>query len=427
MHGLASQGRHVDDRQPRKPSARRASASTQVAASSGPRWAMLSVMLWAMPASRAAGRRPCRSIKPVKPHMADRFPATAPEPCSARPLPVAQTDIRPHPICQARADPADALRATPAVSMKAGWIRSRSWPQAGLRALTQALIGLRPGVRRLVPRRLHHVTGQAVRWLIRSVEATGMRADEIELVRACGSAAVRSRGVRGRADPARQHGVGVGRRRASARQPAHAAAATGRAPGRAHLPAARREPRIRLLPSRAGQGFRTSAQRHARSRGGSAPRARWRRVDDLAHRRGPDLGAPGLRCRRAALCRRVRGPAPARGARLAGQRGAGGRLCRPCRRRAAHPRRRAQRAARQLQLLPTLHADRLPAAGRGAPHHPVQQQRSRRARLRRLARHRPDAASRSSGTASTRIASAASRAPRSRPSAAGWACPRAPR
>src|SRR6185503_7434444 len=31
--------------------------------------------------------------------------------------------IRPHPICQARADPADALRATPAVSMKTGWIR----------------------------------------------------------------------------------------------------------------------------------------------------------------------------------------------------------------------------------------------------------------------------------------------------------------
>jgi glycosyltransferase involved in cell wall biosynthesis len=56
----------------------------------------------------------------------------------------------------------------------------RSWPQAGLRAVTQALIGLRPGVRRLVPRGLHHVTGQAVRWLIRSVEATGMRADEVD-------------------------------------------------------------------------------------------------------------------------------------------------------------------------------------------------------------------------------------------------------
>jgi|SoiMethySBSTD1v2_1073268.scaffolds.fasta_scaffold174251_2 glycosyltransferase involved in cell wall biosynthesis len=56
----------------------------------------------------------------------------------------------------------------------------RSWPQAGLRALTQALIGLRPGVRRLVPRGLHHVAGQAARWLIRSVEATGVRTDEID-------------------------------------------------------------------------------------------------------------------------------------------------------------------------------------------------------------------------------------------------------
>src|SRR5262245_46584206 len=52
--------------------------------------------------------------------------------------------------------------------------------RVALRAFNQALIGLRPGMRRLVPRGLHHVTGQAARWLIRSVEATGMRADEVD-------------------------------------------------------------------------------------------------------------------------------------------------------------------------------------------------------------------------------------------------------
>ena len=44
------------------------------------------------------------------------------------------------------------------------------WPREGLRAFAQALIGLRPAVRRLIPRRLHHVTGQVARWFIRSVE-----------------------------------------------------------------------------------------------------------------------------------------------------------------------------------------------------------------------------------------------------------------
>src|SRR5262245_38323280 len=55
-----------------------------------------------------------------------------------------------------------------------------SWPRAGLRAFTQALIGLRPRVRRLVPRRLHHMTGQAVRWLIRSIETVGAGADDVD-------------------------------------------------------------------------------------------------------------------------------------------------------------------------------------------------------------------------------------------------------
>jgi glycosyltransferase involved in cell wall biosynthesis len=55
-----------------------------------------------------------------------------------------------------------------------------SWPRAGLRAFTQALIGLRPRVRRLVPRRLHHMTGQAVRWLIRNVETMGAGSDDVD-------------------------------------------------------------------------------------------------------------------------------------------------------------------------------------------------------------------------------------------------------
>ena len=42
-----------------------------------------------------------------------------------------------------------------------------------MRAFAQALIGLRPAVRRLIPRRLHHVTGQVARWFIRSVETAG--------------------------------------------------------------------------------------------------------------------------------------------------------------------------------------------------------------------------------------------------------------
>ena len=48
-----------------------------------------------------------------------------------------------------------------------------------MRALTQALIGVRPTLRRLLPRQLHHVTGQAARWFIRSVEATGAGAGDI--------------------------------------------------------------------------------------------------------------------------------------------------------------------------------------------------------------------------------------------------------
>jgi glycosyltransferase involved in cell wall biosynthesis len=51
--------------------------------------------------------------------------------------------------------------------------RLLSWPRAGLNALTQALIGVRPRVRRLVPRRLHHVTGELARWLIRRAEGAG--------------------------------------------------------------------------------------------------------------------------------------------------------------------------------------------------------------------------------------------------------------
>jgi len=54
-----------------------------------------------------------------------------------------------------------------------------SWPRAGLNALTQALIGVRPTLRRLLPRRLHHVTGQAARWFIRSVEATAADGGDI--------------------------------------------------------------------------------------------------------------------------------------------------------------------------------------------------------------------------------------------------------
>ncbi len=46
----------------------------------------------------------------------------------------------------------------------------------GLQAVTQVLIGLRPTVRRLVPRRLHNAVGQTVRWFVRSVE-TGAGAD----------------------------------------------------------------------------------------------------------------------------------------------------------------------------------------------------------------------------------------------------------
>jgi glycosyltransferase involved in cell wall biosynthesis len=53
--------------------------------------------------------------------------------------------------------------------------RLLAWPRAGLRALTQAMIGLRPTVRRLVPRRLHHAAGEAVRWFIRSVESADAR------------------------------------------------------------------------------------------------------------------------------------------------------------------------------------------------------------------------------------------------------------
>jgi glycosyltransferase involved in cell wall biosynthesis len=48
-----------------------------------------------------------------------------------------------------------------------------------LKALTQALIGVRPTLRRLLPRQLHHVTGQAARWFIRSVEATGAGVGDI--------------------------------------------------------------------------------------------------------------------------------------------------------------------------------------------------------------------------------------------------------
>lgn len=52
--------------------------------------------------------------------------------------------------------------------------RLLAWPRAGLRVFTQVLIGLRPSVRRLVPRRLHHAAGEAVRWFIRSVETAGV-------------------------------------------------------------------------------------------------------------------------------------------------------------------------------------------------------------------------------------------------------------
>ena len=55
-----------------------------------------------------------------------------------------------------------------------------SWPRAGLRAFTQALIDLRPTLRRLLPRRLHHATGQTARWFIRSIEAAGAGAEEID-------------------------------------------------------------------------------------------------------------------------------------------------------------------------------------------------------------------------------------------------------
>jgi glycosyltransferase involved in cell wall biosynthesis len=40
----------------------------------------------------------------------------------------------------------------------------------GLQTFTQVLIGLRPAVRRLVPRRLHNAVGHAARWFVRSVE-----------------------------------------------------------------------------------------------------------------------------------------------------------------------------------------------------------------------------------------------------------------
>jgi len=55
-----------------------------------------------------------------------------------------------------------------------------SWPRAGVRAFTHALIDLRPTLRRLLPRRLHHATGQAARWFIRSIEAAGAGAEEID-------------------------------------------------------------------------------------------------------------------------------------------------------------------------------------------------------------------------------------------------------
>ena len=268
---------------------------------------------------------------------------------------------------------------------------SRSWPRAGLRALTQALIGLRPGVRRLVPRGLHHVTGQAARWLIRSVEATGVRTDEIDAFA-----------------PAARPFLNAEAFAAGPILHANTALAWGGAERQlvnilTRLPHRLDRP-VGLLCLRLGESPEfdfflpelaedrpAASQRHARSRGGgTAPSPGWR-VGRVADRRGAGLGPQGLRRRRAALRRRVCGPAPTRGARLAGRRGAGGRLCCPCRRRAAHRRCRAQRAARQFQLLPTLHADRLPAAGRRAPHHPVQQQRGWRARLRGLARHRPGA------------------------------------
>jgi glycosyltransferase involved in cell wall biosynthesis len=54
--------------------------------------------------------------------------------------------------------------------------RRPRWLWGGLQALTQVLIGLRPAVRRLVPRRLHNAVGHAVRWFVRSVE-TGAGAE----------------------------------------------------------------------------------------------------------------------------------------------------------------------------------------------------------------------------------------------------------
>jgi glycosyltransferase involved in cell wall biosynthesis len=94
-----------------------------------------------------------------------------------------ESDIAQPPICRALAAPgARASAQSRHAPVAAGRSRlevlatvkaDRSQPRrsvGALGALTQALIALRPAVRRLMPRALHHAVGEAARWLIRRAE-----------------------------------------------------------------------------------------------------------------------------------------------------------------------------------------------------------------------------------------------------------------